>query len=229
MPPEPSDPTRQSPSERVYAALYAALVHGDFSPGQPLKPQELADQHGVSLAVARESLLRLVGEGLAERLPNRGFTVPAVGAERWQQLAQARALIEPAMLRLSIERGDLDWEVRVRAAHHRLAGTPAFEHADDAHFSDAWSAAHRDFHRTLLDACGNDVLLDTFDRLWTAGELARRWSAAIDPTRDAATEHRALEEAALARDGDRAASLLVQHLTGTAARLSAPRDAGGTG
>jgi DNA-binding GntR family transcriptional regulator len=224
MPPAPgeSTPARRSPSERVYTALHAALMHGDFTPGQPLKPQELADQHGVSLAVARESLLRLVGEGLAERLPNRGFTVPAVGSERWQQLAQARALIEPAMLRLSIEHGDLDWEVRVRGAHHRLAGTPAFEHAGDPHFSDAWAAAHRDFHRTLLEACGNDVLLDTFDRLWTAGELARRWSTAIAPDRDAAAEHRGLEEAALSRDPDRAADLLVRHLLGTAVRLTRP-------
>jgi DNA-binding GntR family transcriptional regulator len=129
-------------------------------------------------------------------------------------------VIEPAMLRLSIANGDLDWEVRVRAAHHRLAGTPVYEHTDDAYHSDAWSAAHRDFHRTLLEACGNDVLLDTFDRLWTAGELARRWSAAIDPTRDGVGEHQALEDAALARDPDRAADLLVRHLAGTASRLA---------
>jgi DNA-binding GntR family transcriptional regulator len=224
-----SDPTaRQTPSERVYTALRVAVLHGDFSPGQPLKPQELADRHGASLAVARESLLRLVGEGLAERLPNRGFAVPAIGADHWQQLAQARTVVEPVMLRMSITFGDLDWEVRVRAAHHRLAGTPPFERTGDAYPSDAWSAAHRDFHRTLLEACGNDVLLDTFDRLWTASELARRWSAAMNPGRDAIGEHLALEEAALARDADRATELLVRHVEGTASRLIRPGDAQGT-
>ena len=214
--------TRTSPSERVYALLRGAVLHGDFSPGQALKTQELAGQYGVSLAVVRESLLRLVGEGLAERQTNRGFAVRAIDAKHWQQLAAARALIEPAMLRLSIAAGNLDWEVRVRAAHHRMAGTPVLEHAGDEHPSDRWWAAHRDFHRTLLEACGNDVLLETFDRLWTAGELARRWSAAIDPDRDAAGEHLALEEATLARDGDLAAELLARHVTGTAARLVQP-------
>ncbi|WP_067494907.1 GntR family transcriptional regulator [Actinoplanes sp. TFC3] len=208
------------PSERVYAALRSAVLHGDFAPQQPLKPQELATTHGVSLAVAREALLRLVGEGLAERLPNRGFAVPATGAERWQQLAEARATIEPAALRLAIERGDLEWETRVRAAQHRLAGTPVYERDGDRHFSDAWSQAHRGFHRTLLEACGNDVLLDTFDRLWTASELARRWSVVSSPGRDGSAEHRALEEAALARDADRAAALLHHHVSRTAAALT---------
>lgn len=225
MPTPPNTATsRQAPSERVYGLLRAAVLQGDFAPGQPLKTQELADRHGVSLAVVRESLLRLVGEGLADRLPNRGFAVPAVGADRWQQLAQARAVIEPTMLRMSIERGDLEWETRVRATHHRLAGTPVFERPGDRHPTEAAAVAHRDFHHALLAACGNDVLLDTFDRLWTASELARRWSATLDPGRDAIGEHRALEEAALARDADRAAELLVRHLAGTATRLVRPAD-----
>ncbi|WP_250038265.1 GntR family transcriptional regulator [Paractinoplanes maris] len=206
-------------SERVYASLRAAVLEGQFPPCQALKPQELATRHGVSLAVAREALLRLVGEGLADRLPKRGFAVPATGAERWQQIAEARSLMEPAALRLAVARGDLEWEAAVRASHHRLAGTPFFERPGDTWVSDAWAEAHRRFHRTLLEGCGNDVVLETFDRLWTAGELARRWSLAADPARDADAEHRAIEEAALAREADRAADLLCRHILHTAASL----------
>jgi len=209
-----------SPSERMYSWLHAAVLHGEFAPQQALKPQELATRHGVSLAVVREALLRLAGEGLADRLPNRGFAVPATGADRWQQIAEARVTVEPAMLRLAIARGDLEWEARVRAAHHRLAGTPSHAHEGDPHYSDAWAEAHRVFHRTLLDGCGNDVLLETFDRLWTASELARQWSALSNPGRDAIAEHRAIEEAALARDADLAADLLGRHVGRTAAALS---------
>jgi DNA-binding GntR family transcriptional regulator len=210
----------RSPSERTYAVLRAAVLHGEFAPQEPLKPQELATRHGVSLAVAREALLRLVGEGLAERLPNRGFAVPATGAERWQQIAEGRAVIEPAMLRMAIERGDLEWEARVRAAHHRLARTPLYEREGDAHLSDAAAEAHRRFHRDLLEGCGNEVLLATFDRLWTDSELARRWSVVGMPGRDGPAEHRAIEEAALARDADLAADLLRRHLGRTAAALT---------
>lgn len=218
-----------APSVRAYESLRAGVLHGEFRPGQALKPQELAAERGVSLAVVRECLLRLVGEGLAERLPNRGFVVPEADDARWQVIAEARAAVEPTMLRMSISRGDLEWETRVRAAHHRLARTPPYEHDDDVHFSDVWAAAHHGFHRALLDACGNDVLMDTFERLWTASELSRRWSAASAPARDYLAEHRRLEQLALSRQGEAAADALVAHLTVTAATLAeATRPAGRT-
>ncbi|MCS7479383.1 GntR family transcriptional regulator [Umezawaea endophytica] len=209
------------PSARAYEALRAEVLRGRFRPGQALKPQEIANEQVVSLAVIRECLLRLVGEGLAERLPNRGFVVPAAGDARWQVIAEARAAVEPTMLRMAIGRGDLEWETRVRAAHHRLAGTPPYEH-DDVHYSDAWAAAHHEFHRALLEACGNDVLLDVFERMWTASELSRRWSAAKTPTRDADAEHLRLEQLALSRQGDAAAAALAEHLGTTAAALTSP-------
>ncbi|TQM25464.1 GntR family transcriptional regulator [Nocardia bhagyanarayanae] len=157
------------------------------------------------------------GDGLADRLPNRGFAVPPFSDRRWQEIAEARRTIEPVVLRMPIDRGDVDWEADVRAAHHRLARTPAFVPDDGRHYSEAWFEAHRTFHRTLLEGCRNPVLLETFDRMWTASELTRRWSAQRDPGCDGADEHRRLEEAALARDADAAAEILTQHLTLTAA------------
>jgi DNA-binding GntR family transcriptional regulator len=217
-------PAKQMLSEQVYDTVRADMMRGVFGPGDPLKPQDLAVSMGVSLAVVREALLRLVGDGLADRLPNRGFAVPAYSDLRWQQLAEARLVAEPAMLRMSIERGDLDWEGRVRAAHHRLARTPVRAEGKDLYFSDEWGAAHYNFHRTLLDGCGNAVLLETFDRLWTATDLARRWSGYLTPGRDHVTEHRQLEEAALARDAEAAIQALTRHLTLTSAAMSSDGD-----
>ncbi|MGW4591939.1 GntR family transcriptional regulator [Amycolatopsis thermoflava] len=207
-------------SEQVYAHLRDAIMRGEHGPGAALKPQELAQQQGVSLAVVREALVQLVGDGLAERLPNRGFAVVAFSDRRWQQIAEARQIVEPSVLRMSIERGDVDWEARVRAAHHRLARTPVWAPEEGEYYSSEWSEAHRVFHRTLLEGCGNAVLLETFDRMWTASELARRWSTQRNPDRDGSDEHRRLEEAALARDADTAAELLARHVAMTAAALN---------
>lgn len=204
-------------SARMYTTLREAVLRGDYAPRDPLKPQELARAHGVSLAVVREALVRLVGDGLADRLTNRGFAVPEQSDQRWRDIFEARRTVEPATLRLAIERGDLEWETRVRAAHHRLARTPAFGRDG---VSPQWSAAHHDFHRALLDGSGNTALLEMFDRLWLAGELVRRWS--VVPERDFLTEHRNLEEATLARDADRAATLLDRHLSVTVTGLTDP-------
>ncbi|MBN0049182.1 GntR family transcriptional regulator [Streptomyces actuosus] len=211
---------KQMLSEQAYTRLRDAIMRGDHGPGDALKPQDLAKEQGVSLAVVREALVRLVGEGLADRLPNRGFAVPAFSDRRWQETAEARRTVEPVVLRMSIERGDVDWEARVRAAHHRLARTPVHGPEEGGYYSGAWSEAHRVFHRTLLEGCDNPVLLETFDRMWTASELARRWSAHRHPDRDHVGEHRRLEEAALARDADTAVEVLTRHLTRTAAGLT---------
>ncbi|MFE2423823.1 GntR family transcriptional regulator [Streptomyces hokutonensis] len=215
-----SQPGKQMLSEQVYAHLRDAIMRGDHAPGDALKPQDLAKEQGVSLAVVREALVRVVGEGLADRLPNRGFAVPTISDRRWQEITEARRTIEPVLLRMSVERGDVDWEARVRAAHHRLARTPVYEPGEGEYYSSTWSEAHRVFHRTLLEGCGNPVLLETFDRMWTASELTRRWSAHHNPDRDAVGEHRRLEEAVLARDADTAAEVLTRHLTQTAAVLT---------
>ncbi|MEV1178866.1 GntR family transcriptional regulator, partial [Nonomuraea sp. NPDC049784] len=52
-------PTKQMLSERVHARLREAIMRGAYAPSQALKPQELAQQHQVSLAVVREALVGL--------------------------------------------------------------------------------------------------------------------------------------------------------------------------
>lgn len=214
--------TKQMLSERLYIELRDAILRGDYHPGSALKPQSLADTHDVSLAVVREALVRLVGDGLADRLVNRGFVVPLQSDGRWREITEARRVFEPAALKLSVERGDLEWESRVRAAHHRLSRTAAFEPENPRMLTAAWTEAHREFHRALLEGCGNRILLDTFDRFWLGAELARRWSTERVPDRDGITEHRQLEEAALARDADGAAALLDTHLALTLTGLEGP-------
>jgi DNA-binding GntR family transcriptional regulator len=212
-------PRVASRSGRVYEGLRSEILGGEFDPLQTLSPAELAVRFGVSLAVVREALLRLVGEGLADRLHNRGFAVPAAGADRWNEIAEARAIIEPQALRLAISRGDVAWESRVRSAHHSLSRTQPYDE-ETGQVSSAWSRAHREFHRTLLAGCANNALLDTFERLWNASELTRHWSIVAAPDRDFVSEHAALEQACLDRDADRAAALLTAHVTYTAAALT---------
>ncbi|WP_216858338.1 FCD domain-containing protein [Actinomadura verrucosospora] len=103
---------------------------------------------------------------------------------------------------------------------HRLARTPTHLPEEGEYCSDAWAEAHRVFHRTLLEGGDNPVLLETFDRLWTGSEPARRLSALRAPDRDAVAEHRRLDETAPARAADSAAKVLMRHLTLNAAGLT---------
>jgi DNA-binding GntR family transcriptional regulator len=76
-------------------------------------------------------------------------------------------------------------------------------------------------NRWLIEACGNQVLLDICVRLSDAAQLYRAWSSSVggDPHRDLAAEHLALMEAALDHDDDRAVHLFEAHIERTAVIL----------
>ena len=79
--------------------------------------------------------------------------------------------------------------------------------------SEAWSAAHDAFHEALASGCGSPWLLRLRRTLYDQSERYRRLSVPLgEATRDIAGEHRALMQAALARDATAAAALLARHL-----------------
>ena len=85
--------------------------------------------------------------------------------------------------------------------------------------NEEWASAHMAFHATLIENCGNPVLLDICARLSDAAELYRAWSTigGRDAGRDVAGEHQGLLDAALAHDADQAVARFEAHLDRTAA------------
>jgi len=82
--------------------------------------------------------------------------------------------------------------------------------------SEAFTAAHAAFHAVLIDACGSPILRDICRSLYDASEFYRRWTYSVPgAVRDTPGEHRALMEAALARDAERAVALLTEHFERT--------------
>lgn len=82
--------------------------------------------------------------------------------------------------------------------------------------TEEWAVAHAQFHAALVDGCGSPLLCDIRRSLYEAAELYRRWSDSGELDRDVAGEHRAIMEAALARNADRTVTLLVDHIRNTA-------------
>jgi DNA-binding GntR family transcriptional regulator len=199
-------------TERVYEILRAELLNGGLHPGQKLKMVELTDRFGVSQSVVREALTRLTEQGLLIATPQRGFRVRDLSIEDIAELTETRIQVESLALRLAVERGDLQWETGILAAHYRLERTPVTQ-ADGA-VSEDWSTSHRDFHQALLTGCGNRRLESVVNSLRDSAELYRRWYWVLtdDHQRDLAREHRQLKELALARDAGQAIEVLTEHI-----------------
>jgi DNA-binding GntR family transcriptional regulator len=209
-------------SRTVLAAVRAEVLSGRLPPGHRLSPRALATQHEVSLSVVREALTRLSEQGLVVAEPQLGFSVVELDLDDMRDLYQLRALIEGTALRDAIERGDLEYETRVIASHHRLERTPHLVADGSGQVTEDWSAAHAQFHYELLSASTSPRLRDLADRLRDTSELYRSWSGTLVqqmPPRDIAAEHRALMQAVLDHDADRGVALITEHINLTATLL----------
>lgn len=206
-------------ADGVYQRLRADILGGRLAPGQRLKFPELSQRYETSVGAAREALTRLVGDGFVRAQSHQGFTVTPLSYEDLAELTKARVEVESLVLRLSVLEGDMTWESQAVAAHHVLERTPFLAHDDDTHPTDEWSSAHAAFHIALLAGCRNRRLLAVARGLREEAELYLQWSVSFGPHRDLTGEHRALLDAAVGRDADRAAELLRDHIAHTAQLL----------
>ena len=205
--------------------LRSDIVEGVLLPGSKLVIKELCARYGVSLIPMREALSRLTSSGFVTAEDQRGFRVAAASAEDLMDIAHARSLIECEALQLALVHGDIEWEAKLLAAHHQLSRWTMNDAALAGHLSAQWDAAHMAFHDALLSACRSPVLLELAANLRERFARYRHISVNVvaemhDHTyahtgARVAAEHKALVEAALARDVQRATALLRGHFQQT--------------
>lgn len=207
---------QRASTEQVHALLRADLLGGVYPPGSKLKSTPLCERYGASVSVIREALSRLAEQSLVVAEPRIGFRVREVSVPDLRDLTSTRIDVETMALRYAIERGTMDWESGLVAAHHRLERTSLLTDDAPPRVSDAWEEAHGRFHAALLEGCDSAWLLGIACTLRDAAEFYRRWSQLQEPGRDVAAEHRAILEATLDRDADAATERLRDHYQHTA-------------
>ena len=196
--------------------LRADLLACRLKPGERLVINQLCQKLNVSLGAVREALSRLTSEGLVIAEPQRGFRVAPISAEDLKDLTAVRLEIELLCLKDSMAHGDVRWEAGLVAANHMLAHTPERTSGDFRLLNEAYAVAHRSFHEALVAGCKSPWLLKLRTLLYDQSERYRRLSVPLaERERDVNSEHRAITDAALARDVPRAASLLTTHLERT--------------
>ncbi len=207
----------------VLDRLRAEILGGQLAPGAKLRLEPIAKRYGVGRTPLREACCRLASEGLVTIVDQRGFRVTPVSRADLLDLTRTRQQIETLALRASIARGDRAWEADVSAALQRLlARARVGPRSSTPTLDAAWEVEHGRMHAALLGACGSPWLLRFHALLFDQSERYRRLAVAHGKAdRDIDGEHRALVEAALARDAERACALLTEHLARTTDRVLA--------
>lgn len=199
--------------EKTYLRLREDIVFGALPPGERLTLDRMHTAYDASIGTLRESLNRLSSEGLVVADGSRGFQVTPISPVNLREVADMRCLLESHALRQSFEAGDIEWEGNVVAAHHKLSAMESRMQAGKKSQARAWKQYDREFHRSLIAACGSQVLLETHALIYDR-YLRYQMVAAVYRGDVAAGEHNRLLECALERDWKGAQETLVQHVRG---------------
>lgn len=195
----------------TYQKIKHDIVFGILAPGSKLKLDGLKARYEASLSTLRETLNRLASEGFVDAPEQRGFFVKPVSVEDLTEIAHLRILLECHALRQSISRGDTDWEGDLVAAHHKLHLMEQRLLAGDTSEKELWKRYDWEFHKAMIAACNSANLLSLHATLF---EKYLRYQMLVLTYRgqQAVDEHRAMFEAALARDAEEAVRLLEIHI-----------------
>ncbi len=203
-------------NEIALSALRQDVLSLTFMPGAKLKVEHLQQSYGLSSSPIREALNRLTEEGLVRSDERKGFRVAAVSAEDLQDITNMRLLIDLPTLEQAMKFGDDQWEAQVIASYHLLEKIESRLPEGPVVLDAEWSAQHRSFHRTMMNACPSERMVLTSSSLFDQAERYRHISARYRTViKRKSEEHKVLMRAVLKRDIATAQKLHQEHVLST--------------
>jgi DNA-binding GntR family transcriptional regulator len=165
---EPLRLPRTTLSHQIREALIGRIMSGELAAGTRLVETRIAALYGTSQSPVREALRELEAIRLVEKRPRGGTFVRSFVESTLRESYIVRAALEEAATRLVLLAGTLP----SAALHDEVA---RMREAAAAHDAEACTAASVAFHRLIVEAADNELLLRSWEALW----IDARTSAAI--------------------------------------------------
>ncbi len=196
--------TRTVLREQIRELLLERILKGELQSGDRIVELQLAQELGTSQAPVREALRELQSLGFVEHEPYRGTRVRRITEEELAEIYPVRAALEElaaqeAASRLDGKVGELETEFE---AMREAAGR------DDLQDLAAHDAT---FHRLIVEAAGNKVLLDTWRTLRVEARVVVTVLKTDIDLHELAELHRPLLEALKEGSPEKAGEALRQH------------------
>jgi DNA-binding GntR family transcriptional regulator len=199
---------RRTTHQFVRETLRRAILSGALSGGTRLVQADIAAQLDVSTTPVREALRDLVADGLILFDAHRGAIVRELDMAELVEVYEIRKALEPLAIRRAAE----------RITSEQLAAAKELQDKMESETdSAAWAQLNQQFHTLLESAADSPRLIAIAKSLQDTAAIYVAHSIKVDHRRLKAgnREHKALLAALRARDGDRAARVLVEHLDHT--------------
>lgn len=193
-----------SAPEVIFQALREAITRGDIAEGEVLRQDRIAKLFNVSRIPVREALTRLEEQGLVVGQRYRGAVVSALSIEEVREIFEFRALLEPEVMRLSVDRLSPAQLDRART-HHEAFGR-------ETHPA-RWCELNRNFHYCLYQEAGRPYYLQVIGAaLDRVDRYLRAQLVLTDGMERAKREHGAILDACIGRDRESAVELTRRHI-----------------
>jgi DNA-binding GntR family transcriptional regulator len=214
---------RRALVDKLASQLHARVLSGELPSGTRLRQKALAEEFGVSRTPVREALRKLQAGGLVELQPNRGAVVRGLSPREIRDAYEVRAALEALAAGLAAERASREQLQRLRHAQSEfrvaLEGTITRRRGGrevGARDVRRWASANDEFHQTIHEASGNEVLAGTLAQL--AQNFPRDLSRMVVSESTAmleanVREHEAILEALSRHDATDAYERMRQHVT----------------
>lgn len=194
-------------SEQVKEELLDDILSGRVKPGDRLVESQIAKRMGISQSPVREALRDLVAMRFVEVQPHKGARVRSIGRREILEIYPVRAALEDLAGNLAVEHAadcldELEEALRLM--------TRAFKARD------ARKMAHWDthFHRTIIEASGNQILIESWNALMIEARTFVTLSnlIATQPKLDLAARHRPIIDALRAGDPVACGNVMRDHV-----------------
>ena len=205
--------------DEVYERLREAILTKQFSPGQRLDMDAIAQQLGVSLTPVRSAIELLAADGLVDVQPRSGTFVTTLSARDVEETMDIRCALECLAAEKAVAQlTDEDIEKARRLL--KILAKPIREERDSRNHENANSQ----LHNLLIEASGNRILAEMYKKLNAHLTIARLHSRTPDwreRTKQEQIEHQEIVNAMVRRDRVALVDTLRKHILRAEASLLA--------
>ncbi len=203
----------------IVRELTQAIAGHRLQPGTKLAEQKLADHFGVSRTLVRQALHQLAQNRLVTLEPARGAFVAAPTPGEARQVFAVRRMLEAEMARTFAREATPAMLRELRA--HVAREQAALEAGEAASGIELLG----DFHVRMAELLDNAVLAQVLGDLISRSSLVALMYQRAGAAEHSAAEHVQIVKALAARDAERAAALMDEHLRNVEASLAFDRPA----
>jgi DNA-binding GntR family transcriptional regulator len=202
--------------ERQDRHLFGALARARHTGKLPdqFAQQEIVRRFGVRLATVLAVLRHLAELGVVERRPGNGWAFAGDASRILNESYAFRRALEPQILLQPGFRLDRAWAEKARSQHHKLR-KKIWRTGDGI----AFHAVNADFHEQLARCSGNRAMLKAIQRQNQLRDfLIGQWDYPMAQVHSAIDDHLEILAALEAGYADKAAALMLHHLTQSASQ-----------